>query len=79
MRTEPFVTGERDLDRLVDRLKSAEQIVASARDDFYRLRNTVDTAGELALWERVESAERALQEAIRELDDIVYPAGPTEG
>ena len=73
------VSTDRDLDRLVDRLKSAEDAVARARDDFFRLRNSVDSAGELALWERLESAERAVREAIRDLDEIIYPANTGSG
>ena len=64
------------IDRLVDRLKRAEVAVESAYRDFVRFRNAVDSAGELDLWERLEAAERALQEAIAQLDEIVYPAAP---
>ena len=70
---------ERNLDDLVDRLKSAEEAVAGARDDFLRLRNAVDSAGEIALWERLDSAERTLREVIRELDEIVYPLDRASG
>ena len=73
------MSTDRNLDRLVDRLKWAEHAVARARDDFFRLRNTVDSAGELALWERLDSAERALHEAIRDLDEIVYPVTRASG
>ena len=72
-------SDDRDIGRLIDRLKWAEHGVESARGDFVRLRNTVDSAGELALWERLESAERALQDAIGELDEIVYPVGQASG
>ena len=71
------MSNERHLDDLIDRLKRAEQAVAGAHDDYLRLRSSVDTAGELALWQRLECAERALQAAIGELDKIVYPPEPT--
>ena len=71
--------SERNLDGLVERLRLAEQAVARARDDYLRLRNAVDSAGELALWERLESAERALREVIQELDEMVYPVDQTSG
>ena len=73
------MSTDRNLDLLVNRLKCAEHAVEWARDDFVRLRNSVDSAGELALWERLHSAERVLEEAIRDLDEIVYPVGPTSG
>ena len=74
-----MASDERDIGRLIDRLKLAEQAVEAAHGDFVRLRNMVDSAGELALWERLESAERALQDAIEELDESVYPVGRTSG
>ena len=64
------------LGRLVDRLKHAELAVELAHRDFARLRGTLDSAGELVLWERVESAERTLQEAIAQLDAIVAQPSP---
>ena len=67
------MSTDRELDSLVDRLKRAEQAVAGSLADFERLRNCVDSAGEMALWERVESAKRALYAAIGHLDEIVYP------
>ena len=73
------MSAERNLDDLVDRLKSAEEAVAGAHDDFLRFRNAVDSAGEIALWERLDAAERTLREVIRELDEIVYPLNQASG
>ena len=73
------MSSDRSLDDLVNRLRAAERLVASAYDDFMRLRNVVDSAGELALWERLDSAQRALQEVIRGLDEIVYPLNEASG
>ena len=74
-----MASDERDIGRLIDRLKLAEQAVEAAHGDFVRLRNMVDSAAELALWDRLESAERALQDAIRELDESVYPVDKASG
>ena len=70
---------DEDIRCLVDRLRRAEEAFEWADGEFVRLRNTVDLAGELALWERLEWADRALQEAIGQLDEVVYPVGQTWG
>ena len=75
----PAVSGEPVPRGLIDRLKLAEQEVRKARRDFLRLRNAVDSAGELSLWEQLDSAERELQDAIRRLDAMVYPAEKVSG
>ena len=66
-----------DVRHLFHRLGSVERRVVAARDEFLRLRDTVDSLGELALLERWKSAERALEEAIRALDDLVDPTHET--
>ena len=73
------LVGAADVEQLVGRLKRAESALASAEHEFELHRNTFDTAGELALAERLEAARRELQQAIRDLDTVVYPAGALSG
>ena len=56
---------------LFDQLKTVEEAVAAAREEFIRLRGSVDSLGELALVESWKSAEQALDQAVRSLDDLV--------
>ena len=67
-----------DLRGVVAGIKAAEEAVATARADFLRLRNTVDSAGELALVEHLEAAERALADAVRQLNEMVEWGGQSE-
>ena len=62
---------KRDIPRLVEHLRRAEYGVEAAHAELIRFRNSVDSAGELQLWEQVDSAERARLAAIAELDEIV--------
>jgi hypothetical protein len=68
-----------DVEQLIGRLKRAESTLASAEHEFELRRNSFDTAGELVLAERLEGARRELQQAIRDLDAVVYPADALSG